>query len=96
MKNIGTDAAAGTESANDLFYQINMIKKETCMAINDLLGVTNPSGDAPARNSTGTVEQYINGSFSSNATATGPYVDGKTEFCYKGTNYYYTSVLVAR
>ncbi len=96
MKNIGTDGAAGTVSANDLLYQINMIKKETCMAINDLLGINNPSGDAPARNLTGTVEQFINGSFASNAIATGPDVDGKTEFCYKGTNYYYTSVLISR
>jgi len=41
---VGTDGVGGTESANDIYYQILGLNKETCIAVNELVGATNPSG----------------------------------------------------
>ncbi|MBB4101413.1 hypothetical protein [Sphingomonas kyeonggiensis] len=48
IKGVGTDGPAGTASANDVYLSQNYLNKATCMAINDLNGVPNSSGDAPS------------------------------------------------
>ena len=97
LKNIGTDDAGGTESANDLMYQMNYLTKETCLALNDKLGVANPSGDAPTLTITGSAGLYINGSLAATRIVEGPQITGKREFCFKsGTDYNFTFTLLER
>lgn len=80
LSGIGTDDVAGTESANDMLFISNYLNKETCMKINDAMGVTNPAGDAPTITLTGPTSYYVNGSLANGHiwTVTNPV------FCRKG------------
>ncbi len=64
IKGIGTDAASGTESANDLLYNQPFLTRETCLAINDILKVTNPGGEPPIPVVSGSLASY-NGTLAS-------------------------------
>lgn len=83
MKGIGTDGPAGTESANDIIFGYDFLNKETCMAINDILGIDNPA-DEPlnAPFTTGSVSgAYINGSWAGDWVMDNPSVNGQFAFC---------------
>lgn len=99
MRLIGTDAAAGTESANDLFIAIGLLKKDICVAINDILSVSNPSGAPPVLTITGTTNGLLtDGSLAANTISDGPEIDGHISYCAltsSGT-YSFRYVLVAR
>lgn len=79
VKGVGTDAAAGTETANDLYFRLNWINKETCIAINDLLKNNNPGGNPPTRVWAGAHGEYPNGSLASTAILST--YDGAPAFC---------------
>ncbi len=98
VKGIGTDAASGTESANDIVFNINYLTRDTCLAINDLLKVTNPNGNPPAGTTTGSAGSYINGSLSGARIMDEANTNGQFAFCrYLATNQYqYIHVLVER
>lgn len=98
IKNIGTDAASGTVSANDLVFYYSYLNKATCMAVNDLLGIPNPNGEAPIDNSTGTWEYYADGSLVSTAIYDSPHINGQPSFCAftTGSGYFYYMTLLER
>ena len=84
---IGTTAASGTASANDLALQINGIKKEVCHAINQAMGITYSGDTPPAASFSGTSGSYVNGSLSSNRVLNNSYFNGRALFCYEATPY---------
>ncbi len=98
MKGIGTDGISGTETANELVMQIVALNKETCVAINELIGIINPGGNPPPNGFTGSAGVYSNGSLA----ATGIYLDTSTDgnpfFCSleTGSNYIYKHALLER
>lgn len=100
IKGIGTDGVAGLASANDLFAQVNGINRETCRAINNILGIPNPGGEPPIWTVTGSSTRYLSGSF--NSTYIGEFGDatpsGQPQFCIQGAagSSTYFSVLIER
>ncbi len=99
IKGVGTDGPAGTVSANDIVLRIVFINKETCLAINNLLGVTNPSGAPPPYAFTGTSGSYANGTLAGTAIISSPELDGHMDFCMtsgSGDSFVYFTTLVAR
>lgn len=104
MERIGTDGSAGTASENDIYMQQNYLNKETCMAINDLIGIANPSGDALTNiTATGTVTRFFDVNAISNATAifTLNALAGEPKWCwYYGSGatktYVYVAMIVER
>lgn len=96
IKGVGTDAAVGVTSANDLVFRIDGLNNDTCLAINDILGIDNPGGILPESINTGpTVGTYTNGSLSGNFIKEGPEINGKATFCY-GAVPVYMHVLLER
>ncbi len=96
---VGTDGAAGTVSANDIVFRLVQISLKTCIAINDLVGVVNPSGAPPVFAFTGTSGSYTNGSLSGTAILSSPELNGHPDFCMQGssgTAYAYYLALVER
>ena len=96
---VGTSGSAGTESANDIVLRLHSVTLETCLAINNLLGVANPSGAPPAYAFTGSSGTYLNGSLASTSIISSPELDGKMDFCMTGSsavNFAYYTTLVAR
>lgn len=76
---IGTDGTTGTVSANDLVFVQANISKPTCVAINKLLGVSNPGGDAPTFDATGWTN--FNSSFASAGLVNTSELVGRHMFC---------------
>lgn len=69
LKGLGTDGSGGTASANDLVLNVPYVNRQTCLALNDLLGVKNPAGEPPSIGwSGGKSAQYNSGDYST-ATA---------------------------
>lgn len=104
--NIVRSAAPGVgNTANDdLLLRLPFVKKEICLKINEMLGITNPAGDAPGITGTLPNSLYI-GTLGVNAPS--PFSDpsgsftGKTSFCIKTDVsgvflYEYDHVLLAR
>lgn len=97
IKSIGTDGPANTPSANDIVFWQHYLNRETCLAINDLLGVTNPGGNPPSTSMTGSAASYVNGSFSSNGILDIPTQSSQPTFCWgPSANYRFIQVLVER
>ena len=101
IKGIGTDAAAGTESANDIVGGSNYVNKDTCIEINNLAKVTNPNGAPPEDVITGTVGTYTNGSLTADGIRSIAGESGLYELCvHSGTApndlYAFMFVAVAR
>ncbi len=99
QSNVGTDAAAGTASANELVFALNWIDTKVCLKINDMLGVTNASTTAPPTMSSLTgVGAYTNGAFTGSPINSAAGTVGKTAFCAtvtsEGNRFY--QVLLAR
>ncbi len=96
----GVGSTCSNTSCNELVYYLRDLTKDVCLAINNALSVTNPSGDAPV------VGDMSAGSISNNGhngvISTAQLV-GKTSACVKeaggcgsGTCYAYYHVLYAR
>ena len=92
----------GTQES-DLRFILNFVNKNICLAINDLIGVTNPSGNPPNDNND-SVANVAQGSFAS-PTANiigddgGHDLPGKTTFCREGgtvNQYQFSHVLLTR
>ncbi len=98
VKLMGTDASAGTVSANDIMFTLSFLHKDVCLKINETLGITNPSGDAPESIESGTTSQYTNGSLSGNAMISFAAGDGTPQLCFKTSSgeYIFMQVLLAR
>lgn len=78
---VGTSDVGGTESANDIFLVVNGLNRETCLAINEQLGINNPSGEPPQLTSfSGSTAKYVNGSLASTLIFTYPDV-GEPALC---------------
>ncbi len=94
----------GSDTTADLLVFLPYLKQEICTAINDKLGITNPSDDPPQE--TDTIDGYVNkftGTFSDADTLVLPDPDkGKTAACFESENnpsagtYHFYQVLVAR
>lgn len=81
LSGAGTDAAAGTVSANDIILTLSFISLPVCKKINELLNVDNPGGLPPQPAESGTAGQYASGSLTSNAIITNPKL-GSSAFCF--------------
>jgi hypothetical protein len=102
----GSNAVAqvGTDSTEDLIVFLPYVDVKICKAINEKLGVTNPSDSPPAE--IGTIDGYVNkftGTFAANDTITLPNPDkGKMAACFEGDTappsgtYHFYQVLLAR
>ena len=97
VKGIGTDDIAGTTSANDLAIVQNYLNRNTCIAINDLLGIPNPGGAPPTFSGTGSSGTYSNGSFAGTGILDNASINGQPAFCrLTGTAYQYVHVMIER
>ncbi len=97
FKGVGTDGAAGTASANDIFLGMLYLNRDTCLAINELLGVTNTNGEPPITTYSGSMGSYTNGALTGSYIVTSPETDGYSAFCHaQGASYQYLAVLVER
>ena len=96
LAGIGTDGPAGTESANDIGIIHKLLKKEVCIAINDMVGVANPSGNPPPAAGSGSGGSYTNGSLA--ATGISSTAPGSPVYCQDsgGGDYQYFHALVER
>lgn len=94
---IGTNAAAGTESANDIIFRMVHLNKAVCLKINEMLGIVNTANDAPISAGSG-AGKYLNGSLSGNAIIGNAEFSGKMAFCRKNlvNTYIFEQVLLAR
>lgn len=99
---VGTDGNAAGSS--ELAIKIGRLRPEVCMAINDKLGIANPS-DAPPFDVQGCDSAMFNGTFADCTEPSGNEVtalQGKRGFCSKVFNssddiyYWYTHVLLER
>lgn len=74
-------AGVGT-AANELIVAGFDLNRETCLAINETLGISNPGGDPPDADGAGTMAFY-NGAFLAppGFGDTVPEIQGKTQFC---------------
>lgn len=94
---VGTDGSAGTESANDIYFIVNWPNRDTCLALNNLLQVINPSGEPPLPTISGPGAEYIDGSLASSRIFSGPEINGNPAFCFKdGDSYAFLHVVVER
>ncbi len=97
MQGVGTDGPAGTATANDLILRIDRLNKATCLAINDMLKINNPSGDAPPTVRSGSTSSIPTSSAYSSATLVFSTVPGEPGFCeLSGGVYRYFSALIER
>lgn len=82
LRGVGTDGPAGTASANDIVLWLDRVDKETCIAINDLVGVSNPSGNPPiATWGGGSTLPYGPSNFTATATISHSTTNGSPVFC---------------
>ncbi len=86
---VGTDDAAGTTSANDIYFNINYLQLKVCSAINTLLGIN------PIITVSGTQGTYINGSLSSTLILDSK-APGALIFCNPLTNYGHLNVVLVK
>lgn len=97
IKGIGTDDVSGTESANDLVFFISYLNRETCKAINDLMGLENPDGEPGTSISSGTTGGYVNGSLAATAIREYPGASGQPSLCFSAADgYTFMQVLIER
>lgn len=98
VKGIGTDDVAGTESANDLVFFSSYINRDTCMAINDLMGIENPGGEPMTGINTGSTGGFANGSFAATAIREYQGALAQPTLCYSAgaSGYTFLQVLVER
>ncbi len=97
FKGNGTDGAAGTVSANDIFMRQTYLKLETCLAINELLKIDNSSGLPPvliASGAEGSSNSTMAGSMIIDFSSAG----SPPAFCinFGGGQYTYYHILVER
>lgn len=95
----------GTASGEDLIYRLAYVREEVCIAINKLLGVTNPSNKPPYVTNTSTTMPY-DGDYTGGQVAvdSSGAVTGKTAFCAAAVasptassgDYSFLQVLIAR
>lgn len=106
VANVGTGADCSQNSYKDILVIIPYIRREICLEINDILGVTNPGGDPP--NDTASAwnagSPKFDGSWTG-ATLLSNDLDGVSRACFEGTDgaslptsgtYHYYQVLQAR
>lgn len=99
ITNIGTDAAAGTEPANDIVFSTAFLGLNTCLQINNLLGIANINGAPPAisKNAGGNGGNYTNGSLAATLILSNASINGFQSFCASSASgYTFYQVLVAR
>lgn len=86
-------------AADDLAYQFGRVHKDVCLKINDIIGVLNPSNDAP------TMAELTNVSYDgvyvgigTITDTSGGHIAGKNSFCAKNASgvYNFWQVLIAR
>lgn len=98
MEGVGTNAGA---EGTDLIIWLGRLRPEVCMAVNDLLGVTNPSNKPPV-DTFDCSSNPFQGTYSSCPDALGdtPELTGKSAYCNgyddSGLMYNFFQVLVAR
>ena len=96
VKGVGTDDVAGSETANDIVLSVNYLNPETCIALNDLLGVVNPGGNPPTAAYTG-VGPFYGGNLTNFSLATiimdVASNNGQPAFCRRNGTTYYQFVL---
>lgn len=98
MAELGQDSGAG---GTDLILWLGRLEPEVCMAVNDLLGVSNPS-DAPPVDDFDCDSTIFQGAYTSCGNAVGdiPELTGKSAYCSgyddSGPMYNYFQVLVVR
>lgn len=69
----GSDGASGTASANDIVLSNPSINIDTCLEINKITNVTNPSGSPPVGTITGsTVNNLVTGNYSDSVVLASP------------------------
>lgn len=94
---VGTTCAA--VRCTDLVAYLGNVSKEFCMKINDMNGITNPSGSPPIDTDGFQWNTAYAGTFTAGGTisTTGNHTFGKHEGCVDtGGTYYYYHVLIAR
>ncbi len=101
VTDIGTDGAGN--SSVELLAILPWIKKDLCVKLNDLLGVTNPGGDPPQDPGTAEVSGKFTGAYSLSRTIGGAAeIDGQRAACFEGGGappagtYHFFQVLLAR
>jgi len=95
----GIGTTCGTSACSDLITVLQNVTKDACIALNDSIGITNPSSDAPVLTAAIPSFTAFQGTFTGTATVatTGAYTFAKNEACVKfSTAYYYYRVLKAR
>ncbi len=98
ISGMGTDiGAAGT----DLVLLLGKPNKNVCLAINEKLGIPNPSGNPPLVNNWTCKGSEFTGTYNDCSavpfTDADLYIKGKKSFCImNGTQYFYIQVLIAR
>lgn len=97
IKGVGTDSTSGAESAVDVVFWIPGINLETCLAVNDMQNVSNPSGIPPVATLTGTTTSFNTSSMAATGVIEGNEINGHPIFCanYAGSYILY-QVLVER
>lgn len=89
----------GTPAA-DLMMRTPFIRREVCLAINDVMGVANPGGEPPVDSHTNPAGSFVGvyGATSANAIGddAGSGLAGKSVFCRNNGGYQYVHVLLAR
>ncbi len=88
----------GDNSKEDVVLRLEYVNPAVCKIINDMLGVENPSGDAPNVTFSNSSTLY-NGTFADTVTVTTSdnIIEKKTAFCAKsGTLYSFNAVLIQR
>ncbi len=95
MLGVGSDGPAGTESANDLYIRQVYLTKDTCIAVNDIMGVTNPGGNPPPIVETGSLGGYADGSLVASKIIGDASTSGIHGYCVFKSPYYslYFSIL---
>ena len=98
-------SGVGTSAGEELLIFLPYIHQSLCIAINDLLGVTNPSGVPPQEDSATGVTQYT-GSFGSETISdsgsnlsgekTGCFQGGDTSYPFDDDHYIFYHVLLTR
>jgi len=91
-------------AAPELLMILPWIKKDLCMAINDLLGITNPGDDAPQDTGSADLATKFTGTFTASETIGGgdPEIEGQRAGCFQGDTapatgtYHFFQVLIAR
>lgn len=81
---VGTGDTSCADANTDLMFEFVTVKKALCMAVNDMVGIPNPSGAPPQEDHASA--RFI-GSFAANTTPataliTSPELDGKDTGCF--------------